>query len=174
MEKEERLIKKTRIKKIPEAITEDEFLKIIRAVKKKHHKIAFILGFYGCMRISEIVNLKPENIDRGQRLIRIKQAKGHKDRNIPLPPQATRGLSHIPLKCGIRALEIAFKSYSKKVLGKDSYFHILRHSGATHYLNKKKWSIRQVQQLLGHSKIQTTEIYTHVTPQILIEKMWED
>lgn len=161
-------------RKIPEVITEEEFIKILRATKKKHHKIAFILGFYGCMRVSEVVNLKKENIDRGQRLIRIKQAKGDKDRNIPLPPQATRGLSHIPLKCGVRALQIAIKHYGKKILDKDIHFHTLRHSGATHYLNKKKWATRQVQVLLGHSKIQTTEIYTHVSPDVLIEKMWED
>jgi len=160
--------------KIPETITEEEFLKILRATKKKHHRLAFILGFYGCMRISEIVNLQPENIDRGQRIIRIKQAKGNKDRNIPIPPQAVRGLSHLPIKCGIRALEIAYKNKSLKVLSKDTHFHTLRHSGATYYLNVKGWSTRQVQQLLGHSKIQTTEIYTHVTPQVLIEKMWED
>lgn len=161
-------------RQIPETITEKEFIKLLRTVKKSHHKIAFVLGFYGAMRISEIVNLQQDNIDRGQRIIRIKQAKGKKDRNIPIPPQAVRGLSHIPLKCGVRALQIAFKYYAQKSLGKDMHFHQLRHSGATHYLNKKKWSTRQVQQLLGHSKIQTTEIYTHVTPEVLIDKMWSE
>ncbi len=161
-------------RKIPETITEIEFIKLLKKVKQKHHRISFILGFYCCLRVSEVVNLKPENIDRGQRIIRIKQAKGKKDRNIPLPPQATRGLSHLPLKCGARALQIAFRRYAKEILKKDLNFHSLRHSGATHYLNKKKWSTRQVQQLLGHSKIQTTEIYTHVTPQDLIEKMWDE
>lgn len=159
---------------IPETITEEEFIKIIRNTKKKHHRIAFILGFYGCMRISEVINLKQEHIDRGQRLIRIKQAKGKKDRNIPLPKEAVRGLSHIPIKCGSRALQIVIKSYGRKILNKNIRFHTLRHSGATHYLNKKKWSTRQVQQLLGHSKISTTEIYTHVTPQDLIDKMWNE
>ena len=161
-------------RKIPETITEEEFIKLLRAVKQKHHRAAFILGFYGAMRVSEIINLKPENIDKGQKIIRIKQAKGNKDRNIPLPPQAVKALSYIPIKCGVRALEIAIKNYGKKSLNKDIHFHTLRHSGATHYLNKKKWSTRAVQQLLGHSKIQTTEIYTHVTPQDLIEKMWEE
>lgn len=159
---------------IPYTITEQEFVRLIRAVKKKHHRIAFILGFYGAMRVSEIVKLQPENVDRGQKIIRIKQAKGSKDRNIPLPPEAVRGLSYLPINCGVRALEIAIKNYGNKVLKKDIHFHTLRHSGATHYLNKKKWSTRQVQQLLGHSKIQTTEIYTHVTPQVLIDKMWEE
>ena len=163
-----------RMRKIPETITEEELLKIIRNTRKKHHRIAFILGFYGCMRVSEVVNLNPENIDRGQRLIRIKQAKGGKDRNIPLPKQAVRGLSHIPVGCSIRALQIAIKGYGRKLLNKDIHFHTLRHSGATHYINKKKWSTRQVQQLLGHSKITTTEIYTHITPEDLINAMWEE
>lgn len=160
------------MRKIPETITELEFVKLIRSVKKKHHRIAFILGFYACMRVSEVVSLKSEHIDRGQRLIRIKQAKGSKDRNIPIPPQATRGLSHIPLSCGIRALQISFKGYAKSVLDKDLHFHSLRHSGATHYLTVKNWDLRSVQVLLGHSKIQTTQIYTHVSAEDLINKMY--
>lgn len=160
------------MRKIPETITEEEFIKIMKATRKPHHKLAFALGFYACMRVSEVVNLKPENIDRGQQLIRIKQAKGNKDRNIPIPPQVSRKLSYLPIKCSVRALQIAIKHYSNEVLDKDIHFHTLRHSGATHYLNKKKWSTRQVQKLLGHSKIQTTEIYTHVNPQDLIDLMW--
>jgi integrase/recombinase XerD len=161
-------------RKIPEVITENDFLRLIKKVRRPNHRIAFILGFYGAMRVSEIANLQQENIDRGQKLIRIKQGKGRKDRNIPLPPQSVRGLSYIPVRCGVRALQIAFKNYGQKVLKKDLHFHQLRHSGATHYLNKKKWSTRQVQVLLGHSKIQTTEIYTHVSPDVLIEKMWSE
>lgn len=160
--------------KLVETISEEEFIKIVKHTYKKHHRTAFILGFYGCMRISEVVNLRPEHIDKGQRLIRIKQGKGGKDRNIPLPPQVVGGLSYIPIKCGIRALQIAIHNYGLKILNKDIHFHTLRHSGASFYINKKKWSTRHVQQMLGHSKISTTEIYTHVTPQNLIEKMWEE
>ncbi len=159
--------------KLPETISEEEFTKLFRAVKKKHHRIAFILGFYGCMRVSEVVNLKREDIDRGQRLIRIKQGKGGKDRNIPIPPAAVRGLTHIPISCGVRALQIALKGYARRVLSRDLHFHSLRHSGATHYLNKKKWNIREVQQMLGHSRLDTTMIYTHVSATDLIDKMWE-
>lgn len=161
-------------RKIPETITEEELLQVIGASKFKHHRLAWLLGFYGCMRVSEVVKLQPDNIDRGQKLIRIKQAKGNKDRNIPIPPQVSSGLKHLPVKCGVRALQMKFKEIAKATLGKDLHFHSLRHSGATHYLNKKKWSTRQVQQLLGHSKIQTTEIYTHVTPSDLIDKMWNE
>jgi len=159
-------------RKLPETISEEDFLKLHRTVRKRHHKIAFVLGFYGCLRVSEVIKLKEEDIDRGQRLIRVRQAKGGRDRNIPIPPAAIRGLSSLPMRCGIRALQIAFKGYSNRVLGKDLHFHCLRHSGATMYLNKKGWNLRQVQQLLGHARPETTSIYTHVSPADLIDKMW--
>ena len=125
------------------------------------------------MRISEIVKLKPENIDFGQKLIRIKQGKGGTDRNIPIAPEVLRGLKHLPIRCGVRALQVIFKKYVKLAgIDKDLHFHCLRHSGASHYLNKKKWDLRSVQVFLGHSRIDTTTIYTHVNPQDLVNKMW--
>lgn len=161
-------------RKLPETITEEEIIKLLDAVKyKPKYKIAFALGFYECMRISEIVNLKQEHIDKGQKLIRIKQGKGHKDRNIPIAPEVMKGLKHIPIKIGVRALQIAFKKECLKVLSKDLHFHCLRHSGASHYVNTKKWDTRQVQVFLGHSKISTTQIYEHIKPYNLISKMWD-
>jgi len=158
--------------KLPETITEEELIRILKR-SKPHHKIAFALGFYQCMRISEIVNLKKEHIDMGRKLLYIKQAKGRKDRHIPIAPEVVGGLRHIPLKIGVRALQVAFKQKAKKVLKKNLHFHLLRHSGVTHYLTKKKWSTSQVQQLAGHSKITTTQIYTHINPTHLVEQMWE-
>lgn len=157
-----------------ETITEEELNKIIDNTKKPHHKLAFALGFYECMRISEIVNLKPENIDKNLKIIKIKQAKGKKDRNIPIAPEIMKGLKHLPIKCGVRALQQKFKQIANKILNrKDLHFHTLRHSGITHYLTKKKWSSLEVQRLAGHSKISTTEIYTHIRPEHLINRMWE-
>lgn len=160
-------------RKIPEIIKEKELIEVIKKTKQKHHKLAFALGFYQAMRVSEIVNLRLDNIDKGQKLIKIKQAKGNKDRNIPIAPQVMNGLKNLPIKCGVRALEIAFKNRCKEVLGKDLHFHTLRHSGASYYLNDKKWDMRSVQIFLGHSRITTTEIYTHVSPENLIQKMWD-
>jgi integrase len=159
--------------KLPEIITEEELVKIINATKMPHHKLAFMLGFYECMRISEIVNLKPEDIDKNLKLIWIKQAKGKKDRKIPIAPEIVKGLKFLPIKCKIRALEIKFKKIGKEVLNKDLHFHLLRHSGITHYLTKKKWNSLEVQRLAGHSKIATTQIYTHINPQDLVNRMWE-
>lgn len=162
------------MRKIPDTITEEELLKVLKATKKNHHKLAYALGFWQAMRISEIVNLRKENIDLGRNLVIIKEAKGKKDRNIPIAPETRRYLKHLPMKCGIRALEIAFKKICKKVLDKDMKFHGLRHSGATHYLNVKGWNIRIVQQFLGHSRLDTTQIYTHVSPQDMHKAMYGD
>lgn len=159
--------------KLPEIITEEELIKIIERTKKPHHKIAFALGFYECMRVSEVVKLKQEDIDKSLKLLHIRQAKGHKDRNIPISKEVMNGLKYIPVKCGIRALEIKFKEKVKEVLNRDLHFHSLRHSGITHYLTKKKWSSLEVQRLAGHSRITTTEIYSHISPQDLVNRMWE-
>ena len=86
-----------------------------------------------------------------------------------------RALKKIPIKkCGMRALQISFKNYAMKVLGRDLHFHSLRHGGATWLLNKKKWDVRQVQRFLGHSRLDTTQIYTHISPQDLVDLEWKE
>jgi len=160
--------------KLPEIITEEELIEILKVASTPQHRIAFALGFYEAMRVSEIVNLRSDNIDKQQRLLRIKQAKGSKDRNIPIAPQVLKGLKNIPLTIGVRALQIAFKKAAKEAIGKDLHFHQLRHSGITHYLVKKRWSSLEVQRLAGHSRITTTQIYTHINPQDLVSRMWEN
>ena len=161
--------------KLPEIITEQELQSILKVTKKPKHKLAFALGFYQAMRVSEVVNLKPENINKGQKLILIKQAKGGKDRNIPIAPEVMKGLKHLPVGVGIRALQKSFKKYLKIALDReDLHFHSLRHSGISHYLTKKKWSSLEVQRLAGHSKISTTEIYAHISPENLVDRMWGD
>lgn len=162
-------------RKIPETITEEELLKLLKEVKLKHHKLAFALGFYQCLRVGEVVKLMPEHVDLKRHIIMVKEGKGKKDRNIPINQNITRMLGHLPIKCGVRALQIAFKEYSKRVLGKNLHFHTLRHSGATYYHNARKWDVRHVQQFLGHSNLDTTQIYTHVNPQDLAKLMgWEE
>lgn len=162
--------------KIPEVITEEDMLKILKDKKvKKHHKFAFALGFYECMRISEVVKLDQESIHYDTKLLHIKQSKGSKDRMIPIAKQVLRGLkTHVPMRCGVRALQIAFNNTSQRILGRTLNFHILRHSGITYYITKKKWSTLEVQRLAGHSRVQTTQIYTHVNPTDLVDRMWEE
>lgn len=159
--------------KIPETITEDELRQILKEVKKPKRRLAFMLGFYQCMRISEVVSLNKEHIDLSRRIIRIKDSKGGKDRNIPIAPELLRGLKYLPMNVTARAIQISFRKYAQEILKKDLNFHNLRHSGATYYLNVKKWNLRQVQRFLGHARISTTEIYTHVNDEDLMDAMWE-
>ena len=158
---------------IPDTITEEELQQLIKKVKSHKKRLAYCLGFYQCMRVSEVTNLRPEHIDKGRMLLMIKQAKGNKDRNVPISPLVLNGLKHLPIGVGVRALQISFKKIAKEVLGKDLHFHSLRHSGATFYLNVRKWNIRVVQTFLGHADIGTTMIYTHISPDDLMRAMLE-
>jgi len=169
--------------KIPDTITEEEFLKLVNdpEVKKKNkNRIAYLLSFYQCLRISEVVKLTPEDYDPNTKLLHIRQAKGKKDRRIPVAPETIRTIKFLPVgsrkakDLGVRALQYALKKDGVRILGKDLHPHTLRHSGATHYLNTKRWDIRQLQVFLGHTDIKITQIYTHVNPEALTKIMWDE
>ena len=143
---------------LPKTISENDFLETIKKVTNPKYKLAFMLGFYCGLRVSEVVNLKAENIDPNG-FIHILAGKGKKDRDIPIMKPVESGLKHLPIGIGDRGLQKAIKRYFPEL-----HFHSLRHSGATMYLNDKKLDIRQIQQLLGHSRLDTTQIYTHISP----------
>lgn len=149
--------------KLPETISEAEFLERLKAVERPKTKLAFLLGFYQCMRVSEVVKLQPADVDRERGFLHILAGKGNKDRDVPIAPPVEKGLKHLPIGKGSRTLE----RWAKRFIGLK--FHALRHSGATFYLNQKKRDIRHIQQFLGHSRLSTTQIYTHVTPAELKE-----
>ncbi len=150
--------------KIPETITEEELLKIVKATKRLKLKTAFMLGFYQCMRVSEVVNLNKEDVNTQTGFIHIKQSKGKKDRQIPLMQETRHYLRYLPIKISRQGLHKAIKTKAKKILDRDIYFHSLRHSGATMYLNDRSIDIRFIKDFLGHARLSTTEIYTHVNP----------
>lgn len=152
---------------IPDTISEEEFLKILRATKKPKLKTAFVLGFYQCLRVSEVINLKKEDVDTEKGFLHIKQAKGKKDRHIPIMKEVMYYLRYLPIKHTRQGLWKALRKVAKKTISKDIYFHTLRHSGASHYHNIRKIGIRYLQEFLGHSRLSTTQIYTHIHPQTL-------
>lgn len=157
---------------LPEVITLEEFEKILKKTRKFNHRLAFKLAFFCCLRISEVLNLKPGDIDKNRGYIFIRKGKGNKDRYVPIAQPLMKDLKNLPVLVGYRALERAINRISEKAIGRRIRFHTLRHSGATFYLNQNM-NIRQVQLLLGHASLSSTMIYTHVNPSDLRKKFEE-
>jgi len=150
--------------KIPEVIIEEEFFQIVKATKRLKLKTAFMFAFYQCMRVSEVINLQQKDVNAQTGFIHIRQAKGKKDRQIPLMNEVKHYIRYLPIGISRQGLHKAIKTRAKKVLNKDIYFHTLRHSGASMYLNDRSIDIRFIKDFLGHSRLSTTEIYTHINP----------
>jgi integrase len=159
-------------RKLPDVITIEQFNTMLKHTTSPIHRAAYKLGFLCGLRVSEVCNLRPEHIDYGRRLIKIVCGKGKKDRFVPLPKPLVRDIKLLPLGRKPRALQIAINKVSEKALGRRIHFHTLRHSCATYYLSKGM-DLKQVQVLLGHSRLDTTGIYLHVQPQQLKEKFDE-
>ena len=150
--------------KIPEVITEEELNLMIKGCKNSKDKAILKICFYQCLRVSELVNLKRSDVDLNTGFIHIKASKGKKDRDIPIMKPAISSFRYLPIGITRQALHKKIKALGKLILGKNLHMHTLRHSGATYYLNEKKIDIRKIQQLLGHTRLTTTQIYTHINP----------
>lgn len=156
------------VKKLPVAIDEDEFYELIKHTKSEHHKVAFLLGYGAGLRVSEVVKLEKRDIDFKEGKILIRQAKGSKDRVVPIPKAfKPKHLEFIPIKCGVRALQIAFKNAIKKArlneTKPNAHFHSLRHGFATQCV-KKGIPIHHIRTLMGHTNISTTNVYLEANP----------
>ena len=129
------------------------------------------------MRVSEVINLKIEDIDSKRMIIHIKNAKGKKDRIVPLS-QTILELLRTYFK-EYRPTEYLFNGqnnlkYSsgscnkivKKYLGEQYHIHQLRHSCFIHLLESGV-DLRIIQSIAGHNSSKTTEIYTHVSKKLL-------
>lgn len=161
--------------RLPDILTEPEFKRLINNTYKSHYKTAFYLGFTCGLRVSEVVNLKEKDIDRGRQAIKIVQGKGGKDRYVYYSKKLTPHLKHIPLGVGVRALQKSLKLAVKRAsINKDIHFHTLRHSFASLML-KKGMTLKEVQQMMGHANISTTSVYLHVSDEDLkkkVEEIW--
>lgn len=161
-------------RKLPAAINQEEWRELMKKTLKVHHKIAFLLGFGAGLRVSEILALEPRDIDFIRKNILVRQGKGSKDRVVPLPKGfRTTFLEHLPIKCGVRSLQRAFRRSAQKagILGNKPtlHFHSLRHGFATHCL-EVGIPLHHVRTLLGHSNISTTNVYLEMNPKEAIKR----
>jgi len=167
-----------RSKKLPIVLSRAEIQKIIEATDNSKYRIMISLGYACGLRVSEVIHLKVADLDIDELVVHIKGAKGKKDRMCVLPEKLQNDLRNTIAgkkpddyvfasnRGGVlttTSLQKMFrKSLAKTQVQKPATFHSLRHSFATHLLENGV-DVRYVQELLGHSNIRTTQIYTQVT-----------
>jgi integrase/recombinase XerD len=175
-------------RKIPEVLNIEEVEKFLESIpcntKLGLRDRAMFELLYSCgLRVSEIINLKMQNIDFEEELL-IFKGKGNKERIVPVGEKAIKFLKRyittdsnlsdykvridyiFTNRSGRKLTRQGFwkilKKYAWKInIKKNLYPHIFRHSFATHMIQRGA-DLRIVQELLGHSSISTTEIYTNL------------
>ena len=174
-------------KKLPEYLSPSEIERLLSLPDYNTFEglrdLAILELFYGTgIRLSELINLKVEQVDFEQQLIRV-VGKGNKERIVPFggsaklilekyllirPQFAENSVDNLfVLKSGKKMYPMAVQRIVKKYLTQASNLqqkspHVLRHSFATHLLNEGA-DIRVVKDLLGHENLATTQIYTHLS-----------
>lgn len=173
-----------REKRLPVVLTKDEIFALLEALNNKKSRMMISLVYATGMRVSEITGLKINDLDFDDKIGHVRQGKGKKDRifNIPLfliaklkkyaENQKEYGNEYLfPGRTGKqmsdRNVQKIVKNAGEKAgIKKEVHTHTLRHSFATHLLENDV-DIRKIQELLGHSDLSTTQIYTHVSPEEL-------
>src|SRR5262249_54682830 len=156
-----------------------EVTQFLAAITSLKHRAILMTAYAAGLRVSEVVALKVADIDSCRMVIRVRQGKGHKDREVMLSPRLLAVLREywkavkpkdwlfpgrvpdqpVTEKTVYRACVQATRDAG---LGKHVTVHTLRHSFATHLLESGT-NLRTIQLLLGHRSLRTTAVYTHVS-----------
>jgi integrase/recombinase XerD len=172
-------------KRIPVVMSKEEVKRLINSIYSDKSRL-MVSMLYACgFRISELINLKIEDLDFTEKTGMVKQAKGKKDRVFNLPEFLVNDLNkqiEFQIKLNHNFLfsneetgqkltasnieKIVRKAVKRAGIPKEVHCHTLRHSFATHLLENGV-DIRKIQELLGHSDLSTTQIYTHVSKEEL-------
>lgn len=171
---------------LPKVLSEDELARLFNALPNIKHKAMLFTAYSAGLRVSEICALKIENIDSGRMQIFVENAKGKKDRYVNLSPvlldflrayikhykpkpkqflfESEQSFTAYPARTIQKIFQVA---KDRAGIKKDVGVHSLRHSFATHLLERGT-DIRYIKELLGHFNIRTTERYLHVSKKALV------
>jgi integrase/recombinase XerD len=162
----------------PTTLSKQEIKLLLSQTKNEKSNLILSLIYATGFRVSELTNLKIQDLNFTEKTGYIRQSKGNKDRMFNIPDflfdqikyQAANQTNQNKIylfsgradKISIRNIQKIVSSAAKRAGLKNVHTHTLRHSFATHLLEKGV-DIRKIQKLLGHSNLSTTQIYTHVS-----------
>jgi len=165
-------------KKLPVLLDKSEIQLLLNSIQNLKHRAILSMIYSAGLRLSEVIEMKLNDIDSKRMLIKIVQGKGKKDRYVMLSEKLLIILreyykEYKPKeylfegqkggKYSARSVQAIFKeALRNSKIKKEASVHTLRHSFATHLLESGT-DIRIIQQLLGHSSLKTTQIYTQVS-----------
>ncbi|MFA6066906.1 MAG: tyrosine-type recombinase/integrase [Candidatus Babeliaceae bacterium] len=169
-------------KKLPIVLSQQEIQRMFNVCENLKHKIILAL-LYSCgLRVSELINLKWEHLDRSRMIINIIQAKGNKDRQVMLTPELIPLLEkyykqyhpkeyvlngQFSLQYSDRSVNEVMKQLADKAkINKRVYTHLIRHCSFTHMV-EQGIDINLIQRLAGHSSVKTTSIYCHTSHNLI-------
>jgi len=165
--------------RLPTVLSRQEVRRLLAELRHPKHRALVFLLYSAGLRVSEVVRLRPEDLDADRGMLRVRQGKGRKDRYTLLSPRALEAVrvyrEAFPSKKWLfpggrpdrhytarPVQKIVSRAVSRAGIDKSVTPHTLRHSFATHLLESGT-DVRYIQELLGHRSSRTTQIYTHVS-----------
>ena len=175
-------------KRLPEVLTKDEVNLLIESIHNAKHRLLIKLLYSAGLRVSELVNLKIQDLDFSSNIGWVRNGKGNKDRLFIIAQSISEELQEFINNFNLdshsrtsyiftgqnqshlstRTIQEIIKTARKKSkIGKNIHPHTLRHSFATH-LVQNRYDIGTIQNLLGHNSPKTTMIYVHMASPSLL------
>jgi site-specific recombinase XerD len=172
-----------RAQRLPSVLSREEVQRLFDALPAGRCRLLFHTGYAAGLRLSEVLHLQVADIDSQRMVLHIRQAKGRKDRLVPLSPRLLEELraywrqgrprdwlfpGHKPGQplCAAHVQRLCQRAVRACGFGKRVSFYTLRHSYSIHLLEAGV-DLITIQQLLGHRDLKTTARYTHVSSQRL-------
>lgn len=158
---------------LPVVLSKPEISRLIECAGSRKSRLMLMMLYSSGLRVSELVNLRWDDLELDDKVAWVRSGKGKKDRMIILSDKIVADLKELKGKgfvfpgrsgaLGVKNVQKIVRLSAKNAgINKKVTPHTLRHSFATHLLDSGT-DIRVIQELLGHSNLQTTQIYTHVS-----------